>query len=56
MSPLFATFLKKQGTLIVSGIITERLDEVLAALRENSIDVIGVTEQEGWNCILCKAN
>lgn len=56
MSPLFAAFLKKQGTLIVSGIITERLDEVLAALRENSIDVIDVTEQEGWNCILCKAN
>lgn len=56
MSPLFASFLKKQGTLIVSGIITERLDEVLAAIKENSINVISVTEQEGWNCILCKTN
>lgn len=56
MSPLFSSFLKKQGTLIVSGIITERLDEVLCALKENSINVISVTEQEGWNCILCKTN
>lgn len=56
MSPLFSSFLKKQGTLIVSGIITERLDEVLAAIKENNIDVISVNEQEGWNCILCKTN
>ena len=39
MSPYFSGFLKKQGRLIVSGIITERLDEVLSALKENGIIV-----------------
>ena len=54
MSPLFRGFLKPDGTLIVSGIITERLDEVLAALKTAEIKVEGITEKEGWNAILCK--
>ena len=53
MSPLFSGFLKPGGTLIVSGIITERLDEVLAALKEAGIKVVKITEKEGWNAILC---
>lgn len=54
MSPLFRGFLKPEGTLIVSGIITERLDEVLAALKAAEIKVGQITEKEGWNAILCK--
>lgn len=54
MSPLFRGFLKPEGTLIVSGIITERLEEVLAALKAAEIKVEGITEKEGWNAILCK--
>ena len=56
MSPYFSGFLKKQGRLIVSGIITERLDEVLSALKENGIRVDGISEKEGWNAILCTCN
>lgn len=52
MSPIFGGFLKSGGKLIVSGIIDERLDEVLAALSENGFMVENHTDEEGWNCIL----
>lgn len=54
MCPLFSGFLKEKGKLIVSGIITERLDEVKAALSENSITIEKITEEEGWNALLCR--
>ncbi|MCH5200026.1 MAG: 50S ribosomal protein L11 methyltransferase [Oscillospiraceae bacterium] len=54
MSPFFRSFLKENGILIVSGIITERLDEVKAALQENGITIESITEKEDWNAILCK--
>lgn len=53
MSPFFRDFLKENGTLIVSGIITERLDEVRAALQENKITIKSITEKEDWNALLC---
>ncbi len=53
MSPFFKGFLKENGRLIVSGIITERLDEVLSALKENNITVEYINEKEGWNAIAC---
>lgn len=53
MCPFFKGFLKENGTLIVSGIITERLDEVKAALEENGIKLERVAEEEGWNAVLC---
>ncbi len=53
MSPYFTGFLKKGGKLIISGIITERLNEVYAALKENNIRVATTNEKEGWNAILC---
>lgn len=56
MSPYFGGFLKKHGKLIISGIITERLDEVYAALKENGIRVDDTREKEGWNAILCTCN
>lgn len=54
MSPLFGGFLKNNGTLIISGIITQRLDEVKSALAENNIEIISITEKEDWNAILCR--
>ena len=54
MSPFFRGFLKENGTLIVSGIITERLDEVESALQENGITIKSITEKEDWNAILCE--
>lgn len=54
MSPYFRGFLKPEGTLVVSGIITERLDEVKAALTENDIKIVSITEKEDWNAIVCR--
>lgn len=53
MSGVFKRFLKENGRIIISGIITERLDEVKAALAENRIEVDSVSEKEGWNALLC---
>ena len=52
MSPIFGSFLAADGTLIVSGIIDERLDEVLAALKANSFRVTAQKNAEGWNAIV----
>ena len=52
MSGLFGDFLAKDGTLIVSGIITERLPEVLTALEGNGFKVVSLSEEEGWNAIV----
>ena len=54
MTPFFKGFLKKNGTLIASGIITQRLDEVKSALQENGIVIESITEKEDWNALVCK--
>lgn len=54
MCPFFRGFLKEKGTVIVSGIITERLEEVKEALAAENITVEKITEEEGWNAILCR--
>ena len=46
--------IKPDGHYIMSGIIGERLDEVLAALNENGFAVASHENEEGWNCILLK--
>lgn len=51
MSGLFRGFMADGATLIVSGIITERLPEVLSALNENGFTVISKSEREDWNVI-----
>lgn len=54
MSGLFREFMTENGTLIVSGIITERLPEVLTALKEAGFTVTEQREREGWNAIVLK--
>lgn len=54
MCPFFRGFLKEKGIVIISGIITERLDEVKDALAKENITVEKITEEEGWNAILCR--
>jgi ribosomal protein L11 methyltransferase len=53
MSPYFKNFLDKNGVLLVSGIISERLKEVISSLQEHSIIIKSVTEKNGWNLITC---
>ncbi len=54
MSEYFRTFMAVGATLVVSGIITERLDEVLAALKKNGFSIVSTAVQEGWNVIVLK--
>ena len=54
MSGLFGGFLKADGTLIVSGIIDERLDEVMTALTEAGFSAVNKRSAEGWNAVVLK--
>lgn len=54
MSGYFGGFLAENGTLIVSGIITERLPEVREALEKNGFTELGHTEREDWNVLILK--
>ncbi len=53
MSSIFNRFIKKSGIIIISGIISERLDEVIQALNENYIKVQEVSGKGGWHALLC---
>jgi ribosomal protein L11 methyltransferase len=48
MSRIFGKFLKKDGVIILSGIIKERADEVYSAMEEQGYKRIKETESGGW--------
>ena len=48
MAPLFVRCLKPGGDLIISGIITERAEEVLSVMREYGFAVADQQEENGW--------
>lgn len=48
MREFFLRNLKKGGTLIVSGIIEERMEEVLSALENTGFTRLKVSVKEGW--------
>ena len=48
MSPLFKTFIKKDGVIIISGIIIERCDEVMKAMEDNGYRRIELRDSNGW--------
>ncbi|MCR4779823.1 MAG: 50S ribosomal protein L11 methyltransferase [Ruminiclostridium sp.] len=54
MSGLFGGFLKTDGTLIVSGIIDERLAEVSFTLEKAGWKAAEIRKAEGWNAIVLK--
>lgn len=51
MSPLFEKFLKKGGKLILSGIITERADEVIEAVKSKGYTLVELREKDGWAAV-----
>lgn len=55
MSPLFEKFLKKGGTLILSGIITERADEVVEAVKSKGYTMVELREKDGWAAVAFKS-
>jgi len=54
--PLAREFAKPGGMFIASGIINDRLDEVLAAFEEGGITVLAQEELEGWHSVVGKCH
>ena len=54
LSPVLPHFLRESSTLICSGILDSRLDDVLRALTEAGLTVTGVLEKEDWRCVTAK--
>ena len=56
LSPILPRFLTDRSTLICSGILDTRLDDVLAALRAVGLTVSQVKEKEDWRCVVIRGN
>ena len=52
MRGLFVRYLKTGGALLLSGIIDERLDEVVSAMREVGLTVDRIEQNGGWAAVL----
>ena len=48
MSPIFKSFLKPDGRIIISGIITERCNEVMESMERNGFNRVELRECNGW--------
>ena len=51
LAPVLPNFLSEESTLICSGILDVRLNDVVSALETNGIAVTAVKEKEDWRCV-----
>lgn len=56
MTPLFWDKLKAGGTLICSGILNERADEVRAALEKRGFQVLDFAQSDDWSAFTARKN
>ena len=54
MSPMFADKLVKGGTLICSGILNERAEEVRAALEKSGFTILSHAKSDDWSAFAAK--
>ena len=54
LSPVLPNFLTEKSTLICSGILDTRLEDVLAAMKAAGLTVTSVREKEDWRCVTAK--
>ena len=54
LSPVLPRFLSEHTTLICSGILDTRLDEVCAALEKAGIEITALRQKEEWRCIAAR--
>ena len=54
LAPIARPLVAPNGVFIVSGIIDERVDEVVTALKNNGFSVAEQARAEGWNAFLCR--
>ena len=52
LSPIISNILKPRGVFIASGIIIERLEDVIATLTFNDFEIIDIKISEGWCCVV----
>jgi len=52
--PLIQSYLKPGGLFIASGIITERLNDVINALTCASINIVETKTSDGWCCVVAR--
>lgn len=51
MLPLFRTALRPEGTLVCSGILSSRREQVESGLRENGFRILSARDKNGWAVI-----
>ena len=54
LSPILPNFLNPKSTLICSGILDVRLNDVLAALETAGLSVTEIRAKEDWRCVVAK--
>ena len=54
LSPVLSNFLTEKSTLICSGILDVRLEEVCAALRKAGLTITAVKEKEDWRSVTAR--
>ena len=54
LSPILPNFLTEKSTLICSGILDTRLEDVRNALKAAGLTVTSVREKEDWRCVTAK--
>lgn len=54
MSPLFKRYLAPKGTLITSGIITERIEDVVFALDKAGFRIMDIRRRDDWAAITAR--
>ena len=54
LAPILPKFLTERSTLICSGILDVRLEEVKAALEQAGLTVTGIRQKEDWRCVTAK--
>ena len=54
LSPVLPRFLREKSTLICSGILDTRLEDVLSALTSAGLTVTRVREEEDWRCVTAR--
>ena len=52
LCPVLPEFLKEDTTLILSGILDTRLEDVLSALKNAGITVRQIRQKEDWRCVV----
>ena len=54
LSPILPRFLREKSTLICSGILDTRLEDVLGALKAAGLTVTRIRQEEDWRCVTAR--